>query len=102
MILIANKKPGMTADEFEVRHAEQLSPAQEKLLLAADKRYGKLSPCGEAAHFVSVSQGQASTAKALERMGLGGYTGGEAGNGGAKFWIYDAGHAVAQSIRVTP
>jgi len=68
------------------------------MLLAADKRYGKLSPGGEEAHWTFVGRGRASTAKALERMGLGGYTMDD-GRRAAKFWIWEAGHKVAGSIR---
>jgi hypothetical protein len=87
----------MTTTPSTAVEIPKLSPAQEKMLLAANKRYGKLTPGGEEAHFTYVGGGQAGTAKALERLGLGGYTH-DAGRGGAKLWIWEKGHEVAEAI----
>jgi hypothetical protein len=77
----------------------RLSSAQRKMLLAADKRYDKITPGGEQAHHTFVGRGQAGTAKALEALGLGGYTH-DTGTRGAKFWIWERGHEVAAAIRL--
>lgn len=80
--------------------ASDLSSAQKAMLLRAAKRYGRLTPGGEEAHFTYVGRGHASTAKALEALGLGGYTH-DSGRGGAKFWIWDKGYELAQGLGAT-
>lgn len=74
------------------RIATELSPAQRRMLVAAAKRYGKRTPEGNDAHFTHVGPGQASTARALEGMQLGGY------DGEGRFWIWERGYEVAQAL----
>ena len=68
-----------------------LTDAQRKMLRKANRRYGKVSPTGEAAHFTSVAAGQAGAARALDAKGLGGY------DRNGRFWINEAGHALAST-----
>lgn len=76
----------------------RLSPAQRKMLLAADKRYGRITRGGVEAHYTHVGRGQGGTARVLQTLGLGGYAT-DNGVSGAKFWIWERGHEVAQAIQ---
>lgn len=76
---------------------QDLSDAQRKMLSRANRRYGKLTPGGNEAHFTTIhGAGQAATAKVLMSLGLGAYV---SDGYGALFWISEKGHEVAEAAR---
>lgn len=79
-----------------------LSEAQRKMLLDAAAR-PLLNHRGAENHYSFVGRGQASTAKSLETLGLGGYVmdGGTASEP-ARFWIHTRGYEVAAEAGVRP
>lgn len=74
-----------------------LTEPQKRMLLAANRRYGRETRSGMDLNYTNVRRGQSSTAKALRRMNLGGYVSDD-GIQGAKFWIWKDGHEVAEAI----
>lgn len=75
----------------------KLTKSQEEMLFRAAERHGRFTPSGNESHFTYVGRGQAGTAKALEAMGLGGYTH-DNGMSAAKFWIWDKGYELAVNL----
>lgn len=91
----------MSSTSTQVK-VEDLSEAQRKMLLDAAAR-PKLNHRGAENHYSYVGRGQASTAKSLAALGLGGYVmdGGTASEP-ARFWIHTRGYEVAAEAGVCP
>lgn len=81
---------------------DSLSEAQRKMLLDAAKRAPIHPRTGEENNYAFIQGGQASTAKKLHELGLGGYVETGARGEAAKFWIWDDGYEVAAEAGVTP
>jgi hypothetical protein len=78
-----------------------LSEPQRKLLLDAAKRPRFHPRSRRENHYAFIGRGQASTAKKLQALGLGGYTWDD-GMDAAKFWIWTDGYRVAAEAGVHP
>lgn len=75
--------------------APRLSSAQQRMLQAAARRWGRVRRNGEDANFTWVGRGQSSTAKKLAELGLGAYV---SDGYSAKFWIWERGVELARSL----
>lgn len=81
---------------------DSLTEAQRKMLLAAAKRPRIHPRTGEENNYAFIGGGQASTAKKLHSLNLGGYVETGAHGEAAKFWIWTDGYEVAAEAGIRP